>query len=66
MANIDGEFFKRPPSERLPCGGVAHYEVDSSCHSYRCDACFAVVGSIGMPAACAELLRQTKQEEPDR
>ncbi len=38
----------------LPCGGVAYYEEESTCHSYRCENCMAVVGSIAMPKHCKE------------
>lgn len=44
------------PSHRLPCGGVAIFD-HSSGISYRCDTCFAVVGSIGMPRDCETLWR---------
>ncbi len=37
----------------LPCGGVAYFDQDSGI-SYRCETCFAVVGSIGMPRLCKE------------
>jgi hypothetical protein len=37
----------------LPCGGVAYFDPDSGI-SYRCETCFAVVGSIGMPRSCKE------------
>lgn len=38
----------------LLCGNTAHFDHGSGC-SYRCDACFATVGSIGMPRPCKEL-----------
>jgi hypothetical protein len=37
----------------LPCGSTAHFD-ESSGISYRCDSCFAVVGSIGQPDRCSE------------
>ena len=37
----------------LPCGGTAYFDHESGI-SYRCDHCFAVVGSIGQPRVCAE------------
>ena len=40
------------PPMRLPCGGVAWLDPDSSSYGFRCDSCFAVVGSIGMPRDC--------------
>lgn len=42
----------------LPCGGIAYYEEESTCHSYRCDHCGAVVGSIGMPKHCKDITEQ--------
>jgi len=41
--------------EIMPCGGVPTFDHESSCYSYRCDQCFAVVGSVGMPGHCKEL-----------
>lgn len=38
---------------RLPCGGIARFDEDSGI-SYRCETCFAVVGSIGQPRSCVE------------
>jgi hypothetical protein len=35
----------------LPCGGTAYFDYASGI-SYRCETCYAVVGSIGMPQAC--------------
>ena len=37
----------------LPCGGVAYFDPDSGI-SYRCETCFAVVGSVGQPQSCRE------------
>jgi hypothetical protein len=37
----------------LPCGGVAYFDQDSGI-SYRCETCFAVVGSVGQPRSCKE------------
>ena len=41
--------------EPLPCGGTPVFDYDSGC-AYRCDLCFSVIGSIGMPRQCKELL----------
>ena len=35
----------------LPCGSRAYFDVESGI-SYRCETCFAVVGSIGQPEYC--------------
>ena len=52
------EFYYDNPEKydamKLPCGGVAYYDYESSIHSYRCANCFAVVGSIGMPKNCKD------------
>jgi hypothetical protein len=37
----------------LPCGGVAYFDRES-CISYRCETCFAVVGSVGQPQRCKD------------
>jgi len=37
--------------EALPCGGIPIFDFDSGC-AYRCDTCFAIIGSIGMPTSC--------------
>jgi len=39
---------------KLLCGSMASFD-DSSGISYRCNTCFAVVHSIGMPKQCKEL-----------
>ncbi len=44
----------------LPCGGVPTLDPESSCYAYRCDKCFAVVGSIGMPQDCYDLMREQR------
>ena len=51
----DPEYKTYIPPFRLPCGHTAYFDVESGC-SHRCSACFAVVGSIGMPKSCKELL----------
>ena len=43
---------------RLPCGGVAWLDPDSSSYGYRCEVCMAVVGSIGQPRDCKEAAEQ--------
>ena len=37
------------PTIFLPCGSTAHFDGD---FSYRCEDCFAVVGSVGEPDRC--------------
>jgi hypothetical protein len=39
---------------KLPCGGVAWPDPDSSIHAYRCEVCMAVVGSIGQSQSCKD------------
>jgi hypothetical protein len=41
----------------LPCGGVAYFDQDSGI-SYRCETCFAVVGSMGQPRSCREEVKK--------
>lgn len=38
----------------LLCGSVASFDHESGI-SYRCNTCFAVVGSIAMPKDCKDL-----------
>jgi hypothetical protein len=38
----------------LLCGSTASFDVESGI-SYRCNECFAVLGSTGMPKQCKEL-----------
>ncbi len=38
---------------RLPCGGVAAFDVESG-NSYRCMTCLATVGSSSMPKHCQD------------
>lgn len=44
----------------LPCGSRAHYDGD---FSYRCEDCFAVVGSVGQPTQCQEEANKWKAWE---
>jgi hypothetical protein len=37
----------------LPCGAEASFDYSSGI-SYRCEACGAVVGSVGQPRDCSE------------
>lgn len=43
----------------LPCGGVPYFDHDSG-YAYRCDACLAVIGSVGMPVKCFEAYEASK------
>lgn len=36
-----------------PCGEKAYFDGE---YSYRCGTCFAVLGSMGMPEDCRELM----------
>lgn len=38
----------------MACGGTPLFDVDSGI-SYRCDTCFAVIGSIGQSSRCVEM-----------
>lgn len=40
--------------EKMPCGGVPVFDADSG-YAYRCDQCFAVIGSVGQPTQCKEI-----------
>lgn len=41
------------------CGNIAVFDIESGI-SYRCTACFAVVGSIGMPVDCRTVYEQAE------
>lgn len=43
-----------PERIELECGSTASFDHGSGI-SYRCETCFATVGSIGMPRECKEL-----------
>lgn len=40
--------------EKMACGGTPVFDHDSG-YAYRCDQCFAVIGSVGQPSQCTEL-----------
>jgi len=40
--------------DRMACGGVPLFDVDSGC-AYRCSNCFAVIGSIGQSPTCVDM-----------
>jgi hypothetical protein len=46
----------------LPCGGTAYFD-ESSGISYRCEVCFAVVGSIGQPQSCKDAAKKYENWE---
>lgn len=39
---------------RLLCGNTAEFDEDSGI-GFRCERCFAIIGSIGMPRECKTL-----------
>lgn len=47
----------------LPCGGVAEFDDESTCYSYRCINCGSVVGSIGMSKYCKDEFDKIKVME---
>jgi len=55
---------KVPESISIPCGGETHFDEDSG-YSYRCWSCMAIVGSVGMPSRCKQLMDEnvTSEEE---
>ena len=55
---VDGERMHLPPIETI-CGWTASFDEGSGC-SYRCDACGAVIGSVGMPRQCKDLYDMEK------
>ena len=47
---------------RLACGGTPGFDSESGIGAYRCDYCFAVIGSIAQSADC----KKVNQDEADR
>lgn len=43
----------------LPCGGTAYLDPESSNWKFRCDTCFAIVGSILVNLASAKKSRRS-------
>lgn len=50
-----------PRPEPMPCGGRPIFDASSGC-AFRCDACFAVIGSVGMPRHCQDLMDRAQKE----
>lgn len=42
--------------EKLPCGGIARVDPESSFYASVCMTCLCVVGSIGMPEDCRAMM----------
>lgn len=40
--------------DRMNCGGVPVFDRESGM-SYRCDKCWAVIGSVGQPQSCKDM-----------
>ena len=53
MYFVDGRLMHLPPIDTA-CGNTASFD-DGSGYVLRCDACGAVIGSIGMPRRCKDL-----------
>jgi hypothetical protein len=51
-SKVQTEYGIVPFSVVAPCGNVAYFEDGPG---YRCSACFAVLGSVGMPDECRSL-----------
>jgi hypothetical protein len=45
-----------------PCGNRAFFDYESG-FSYRCEACMAVIGSIGMPRECRAIMEMDRAVE---
>ena len=58
----DNPLYKLP---QMPCGGTPIFD-ESSGISYRCDVCFAVIGSIGQPRDCVERNKQRGENCNDK
>ena len=40
--------------DRMNCGGLPVFDRESGM-SYRCDKCWAVIGSVGQPQSCKDM-----------
>lgn len=47
---------KSETTNKLPCGGMAYPDPDSTIGAYVCMDCLCVVGSMSMPVDCRELM----------
>lgn len=43
---------------KMPCGSFAIFDTESSTYGYRCQTCFSIVGSIGEPSHCKEIMNK--------
>jgi len=48
--------------DKLPCGETPRWDYGSAC-GYRCEYCGAMVGSIGMPKRCREMMEEERERE---
>ena len=48
--------------DTLPCGGRPRWDKGSAA-GYRCETCGAMLGSIGMPKECHDMLQDEKERE---
>ena len=42
--------------QRAPCGQTAEIDMEAEVPEYRCQHCGAIMGSVGMPRRCRELM----------
>lgn len=47
---------------KTPCGSPAEFDYDSGM-GYRCTHCNAMIGSIGMPNDCYEIMKTNQEKE---
>lgn len=45
----------------MKCGGTPQFDTTSGM-SYRCDSCYAVIGSVGQPSRCKTLNAESEAE----
>lgn len=44
---------------KMKCGGTPHFDHDSG-YAYRCDTCWAVIGSVAQSKECVEENKETE------
>jgi len=49
---------------KMACGGTPLFDNESG-YAYRCDNCFAVIGSVGQPRDCVEINTDKERKEKE-
>ena len=55
IPQVHTEWGPQPAYIEAPCGNRAIWDTPSQI-GYRCQTCFAMLGSVGMPKECSDLM----------